>query len=304
MKGFLEVILGGGGALAVIAACTSVVRGQVPGRLRRLPFALLRLARRRVPEELRVRLHDEEWQPELYHIVNRAGASPVSRLLSGMMFALGLLRTARSISRQREESASLDIELRRLISLSSAVDAVGNIATGVAGYALTFAIGFTVSAGFVTILGICTSVLWLPMRVFLFLIFGVALGLAYGLVASLGFRAGFRYITISRKIMWISRAAAPAPPASRFIRLISAFARFFTAVNGTVRLPGMVAAVSWPVGAALGLFALVSFRNIISSVMVATFVVAAASAIRLFVVTPLRWLYQRRHARLIKDPER
>ncbi len=303
MKGFLEAILGGG-ALLVIAACASVVRGEVPGRLGRLPFVLLRMARRRVPEELRVRLHDEEWQPELHHIVNRAGVSPVSRLLSGTMFALGLLRTARSISRQRAELAGPDIELRRLISLSSTVDAVGNIATGVAGYALTFAVGFTVGAGFVSILGICTNVLWLPMRVFLFLIFGIGLGLAYGLVTSLGFRAGFRFIAVARGIVWISRTAAPAPPASRFVRLISAFAKFFTAVNGIVRLPGMVAAISWPVGAALGLFTLVSFGQIISSVMVATFVVVAASAVRLFVVTPLRWVYRRRHARLIKDPER
>jgi hypothetical protein len=303
MKGLLEVILGGG-ALMVVAAFTAVVRDEVPGQLGRLPFVLLRLARRRVPEELRVRLHDEEWQPELHHIMSRAGASSISRLLSGTMFALGLLRAARSISRQRAELAAPDIELRRLISLSSAVDAVGNIATGVAGYALTFAIGFTVGAGFVNILGICTTVLWLPMRVFLFLVFGIALGLAYGLVASLGFRAGFRYIAVSQKIRWISRAAAPAPPSSRFVWLISAFAKFFTAVNGIVRLPGMVAATSWPAGAALGLFALVSFGHIISSVMVATVVIVAASAIRLFVVTPLRWVYQRRHARLIKNPER
>ena len=228
--------------------------------------------------------------------MHRAETRPISRLVIGTLFALGILRAARRISRQRAKLAAPDIELRRLISLSAAVDALGNIATGVAGYAFTFAIGFTVGLGLITVLGIATPVLWPPMRVFLFLVFGIGPGLAFGFVASLGFRAAFRYLITPTKLRWVNNAIALAP--NRSIRVLSAFADLFTAVNGVVRIPGMVAAISWPVGAALGLFAFLSVERMVGSVLVVVaFVIVISVAVRIFLVIPLRWLNQRRRLR-------
>jgi hypothetical protein len=197
--------------------------------------------------------------------------------------------------------AAPEIELRRLISLSAAVNAVGNIATGVAGYALTFVVGFTASAALVTILGIGNPVLWLPMRVFLFVVFGVSAGIGFGFAASLGFRAGFHYLITPQKLKWITRTTTPV--SSRSIRVLSAFANFFTAVNGIVRLPGMVAATSWPVGAALGIFGELSFSRLMGTALTAAFVIITSGAIRLLIVIPWQWFNQRRHARIVKHPE-
>jgi hypothetical protein len=63
------------GALAVLVA-GGVASEEVRARLDRLPFAVLRLARSRLPAELRERVHDQEWVPELEHILQHGRAVP------------------------------------------------------------------------------------------------------------------------------------------------------------------------------------------------------------------------------------
>jgi transcriptional regulator with XRE-family HTH domain len=72
---------------------------EIRGRLDRLPHLLIRLASRRVPGDVRDELIDE-WTAELHEILHGAEALPVTRLVCGIRFGLGLLRTAPDIGRQ------------------------------------------------------------------------------------------------------------------------------------------------------------------------------------------------------------
>jgi hypothetical protein len=91
--GVIWWLAGTAGALLVLAA-GDLVSEEIRARLDRLPYGLLRLARRRLPAELRETVHDQEWAPELEHILRRAGALPVTRLIAGTRFALGLATRA------------------------------------------------------------------------------------------------------------------------------------------------------------------------------------------------------------------
>ncbi len=75
------------------------MREELRGRLGRMPHAVLRLAIRRLPTEVR-QSAENEWQAELHHILRRTEGLPVTRLVSGVLYALGLLRTARRIGRE------------------------------------------------------------------------------------------------------------------------------------------------------------------------------------------------------------
>jgi xanthosine utilization system XapX-like protein len=77
----------------VFGAVASTLNEEVRGRLDRLPRALIRLAGRRLPQTVRDDLTDE-WAAELDAILQRAEALPLTRLLVGIRYALGLLRVA------------------------------------------------------------------------------------------------------------------------------------------------------------------------------------------------------------------
>jgi hypothetical protein len=62
----------------------------------RLPLAVLRLARRRLAASHRQVVHDEEWLPELLHIVQLTDDMPITRMLRATRYALGLILVARS----------------------------------------------------------------------------------------------------------------------------------------------------------------------------------------------------------------
>jgi hypothetical protein len=85
-----------GAVLALVAG--GVVSEEVRGRLDRLPFAVLRLARGRLPAGLRERVHDQEWVPELEHILKHAELLPLTRLVMGLRYAAGLLVHAGTIA--------------------------------------------------------------------------------------------------------------------------------------------------------------------------------------------------------------
>ncbi len=85
------------GALLVLVG-GSMVSEEVRARLDRLPFAVLRLARARLPAGLRERVHDQEWVPELEHILKHAELLPLTRLLIGIRYAVGLLMRAGTVA--------------------------------------------------------------------------------------------------------------------------------------------------------------------------------------------------------------
>jgi hypothetical protein len=80
------------------AAVGDLVSAEVRGRLDALPHAVLRLAARRLPDDLRAeRL--AEWEGELHEILCGAEALPVTRLWRGLRYAVGIVRAAPSIAR-------------------------------------------------------------------------------------------------------------------------------------------------------------------------------------------------------------
>lgn len=88
-------------AAAVSAVLAGILAGtlkdEVCGRLDRLPYAILRLAGRRLPTEVRNDLTDE-WTAELGAILDQAKGMPLTRLIIGIRYSSGLCRTARTVA--------------------------------------------------------------------------------------------------------------------------------------------------------------------------------------------------------------
>ena len=92
------------GALSLIgmflfAALGDVVSEEIRGWLDLAPRAVLRLAAARLDPELRESVYQEEWLPELIHVLRGAESRPITRLIWGSRFAVGLLFSARGIAR-------------------------------------------------------------------------------------------------------------------------------------------------------------------------------------------------------------
>ena len=89
IAGFLTALAG--------AVFTGLAAQEIRGWLDAVPGVLLRLARRRLPPENRDTLYDE-WAAELHIVLHRMKGRPLSRLVFGIRYAVGLLRTARCIA--------------------------------------------------------------------------------------------------------------------------------------------------------------------------------------------------------------
>ncbi|MEV5820408.1 cell division protein SepF [Micromonospora haikouensis] len=91
----MEFLITGGSALAVIASgvAINVLAKEAESLLGALPVILLRIARRRVPRQVRQNLY-EEWLAELHEALHSAGEGPITRLWFGLKFSRGLLRSA------------------------------------------------------------------------------------------------------------------------------------------------------------------------------------------------------------------
>jgi hypothetical protein len=96
MNGFLV------GLVTVLAGITTAVIGEllseeIRDRLDQIPHAILRLAARRLDPAERATVYDDEWFPELTHILTGDKARPITRLVSGTSWALGILLNTRRI---------------------------------------------------------------------------------------------------------------------------------------------------------------------------------------------------------------
>lgn len=105
-------VMGGALVLLVAGLVTEVLKTmfmrEVETRLHRLPYRILRIARRRLPAWHREQVHDHEWLPELDHIVRETEGLPLTRIVRGVRYAVGLLASARSISRALEGARAGD----------------------------------------------------------------------------------------------------------------------------------------------------------------------------------------------------
>jgi hypothetical protein len=89
------------GVLAGLAmnAFRGMVGEEIRDRFDGLPHTVLRLAARRLDPSQRAALYHDDWLPELTYILKRAEARPITRLITGTWFALGILISAVRIAR-------------------------------------------------------------------------------------------------------------------------------------------------------------------------------------------------------------
>jgi hypothetical protein len=84
---------------SAITAITQMCQEEMRTRLSRLPNALIRLATSRLPAHARADLADE-WQAELAFVLTGTAGLPLTRLLRGTRYAIGLLWVSHGIARE------------------------------------------------------------------------------------------------------------------------------------------------------------------------------------------------------------
>jgi hypothetical protein len=82
-----------------MAAIGDMVSDEVRDRLDHLPHAILRLAALRLAPAERVILYEDLWLPDLAYYLKGDEARPVTHLIDGTMYALGILLSARRSAR-------------------------------------------------------------------------------------------------------------------------------------------------------------------------------------------------------------
>jgi hypothetical protein len=83
------------------AALGDLVSEEIRGWLDLAPRAILRLASTQLESSQRETIYRDEWLPELVYVLRGAESRPITRLIRGTSFALGLLIAARRIARYR-----------------------------------------------------------------------------------------------------------------------------------------------------------------------------------------------------------
>jgi hypothetical protein len=89
-----------------ITVIGDMVSEEVRDRLDHIPHGILKLAAGRLHPGQRSSVYDDEWLPELYYILRGAEARPITRLIIGTHYALGILITTHRIARHLHRSAA------------------------------------------------------------------------------------------------------------------------------------------------------------------------------------------------------
>jgi len=102
-------------ALALLSTCASAALGdliseEIRSWLDLLPRAILRIAANLLLDPAqRQTIYQDEWRPELSYILRGAESRPITRLIRGIRYALGILRSARRISRRIHRTPQPDV---------------------------------------------------------------------------------------------------------------------------------------------------------------------------------------------------
>jgi hypothetical protein len=111
VSGYLWAVLSIlGAALSIAAALAMTILSDMASeeardRLEHIPHAILRLAARRLDAGQRATVYQAEWLPELAHILERAEGRPITRIITGTRFALGIFASSRRIARHLHRPA-------------------------------------------------------------------------------------------------------------------------------------------------------------------------------------------------------
>lgn len=126
MTGYVlaSLIFVGGIITAVIG---ELLNEEIRGWLDYLPRFLLRLAAKRLDPAGKITIYEDEWLPELTCILRGAEARPISRLILGVKFSVGLLITAKRIARHLHRTPPYPA--RSPLVLADATSPVGRLET-------------------------------------------------------------------------------------------------------------------------------------------------------------------------------
>ncbi len=91
-----------------ITVIGDMVSEEVRDRLDHIPHAILKLAAGRLHPGQRSSVYHDEWLPELHYILRGAEARPITRLITGTHYALGILITTHRIAPHLHRSAADD----------------------------------------------------------------------------------------------------------------------------------------------------------------------------------------------------
>jgi hypothetical protein len=105
MTGLIWGVLGFLAALAT-TVLSDMVSEEVRARLDHLPHAILRLAARRLTSAQQTAIYQDEWLPELTYILKGAETRPITRLITGTRYALGILASTGRIAQHVHRTAN------------------------------------------------------------------------------------------------------------------------------------------------------------------------------------------------------
>ena len=121
---FTWIILAGAAALWLLrTATTQMCQEEIRTRMTGLPYALVRVASKRLPEEAREDVADE-WRGELAFVLRDTDGLPLTRLLRGIRFAMGLVWSSRVVARELSgdfESAAPATSPQEILELVEAI---------------------------------------------------------------------------------------------------------------------------------------------------------------------------------------
>lgn len=89
----------------LMAALGDLVSEEIRGWLDLVPRAILRLAATQLDAAQRETIYEDEWLPELTYALRGAEARPVTRLITGIRYATGILIAARRVARRLNRTA-------------------------------------------------------------------------------------------------------------------------------------------------------------------------------------------------------
>ena len=107
MTAFFLGIFGLTGAV-LLAAIGELVSDEIRYWLDRVPHAILRLAAAQLDPAQRETIYQDEWLPELTYALRGKESRPITRLIIGTRYAIGLLIAARRIARSVNRALPAD----------------------------------------------------------------------------------------------------------------------------------------------------------------------------------------------------
>ncbi|MGJ6968074.1 hypothetical protein ACSDR0_39820 [Streptosporangium sp. G11] len=289
MSLFITVVAG----LAAIlgAAVGDLLSKEMEGQLGKIPYILLGIARRRLPENMRESLHDDEWHPELVVILREEETRPISRLVVGTRYSLGLIRRAHLIASIRDQKTTFVSDHRRWLTVVDVLRIAADLSVLVAGVIASGGAGVLLGLLIPQILSIGAQNgpgLGVLLGTILTLVFGTTLGVGIGLVLNSGLGRITRRMLVTRIDRSKSSTHAKPKGRARVQAALNAFAGAHLDNKWGVRVAAFFGSL---VGVGLGILTGLSFPTAWEALILGVGSVSSLMILRIpLVVIPEWWL--------------